>query len=58
MKSSNALMDTLIAFIQQLSSRVQVSVNYSAWNPSTDKFLSKLKIVNHGMIPSVSKGCH
>ena len=33
-KSNNAIMDTLIAFIQLLSSRVQVFVNLSAWNSS------------------------
>ena len=51
MKSSNAIMNTLIAFIQLLSSRVQVFVNLSALNSSsTDKFLSNSNIVNDGCL--------
>ena len=37
MKSSNAIMNTLIVFIQLLSSKGQVFVNLSAWNSSPVK---------------------
>ena len=47
MKSSNAIMNTLIAFIQLLSSRVQVFVNLSAWNSSST---DNSNIVNDGIL--------
>ena len=53
MKSSNALMNTLIAFAQLLSSRVQVFVNLSATNSSLVQTnfckKSKLNIVNYSI---------